>query len=78
MHVIAQEDKSTLEIKIVVETFLKDFNNRDIDFAMQHASVNYSNIIDNNTVIDYAQFKSELVNRINIFFKNRIDYFLVG
>lgn len=69
----AQEDEDTQKVKMVVETFLKYLAYRDIDSAMQHISINYLEGEGEN-IIDYARFKSSVVNRINTFFKNHTDY----
>ena len=57
--VLAQEDKDALEVKKVVETFLRNFSYQDIDSAMQYVSVNYSVIEENGSwkITQWGQLK---------------------
>lgn len=71
--VLAQENKDILEIKKVVESFLKSNNLGDIDSAMQSFSVNYSDIR-GDKVEDYAKFRSILKNVIDNISKKYVDY----
>lgn len=68
----AQGDKDALEIKEVVETFLKNCVN-NTDKAMQLVSTNYYDVMDNITV-DYEKFKLGFKNAIKIFKENYLDY----
>ena len=56
---MAQEDKDALEVKKVVETFLRNFSYQDIDSAMQYVSVNYSVIEENGSwkITQWGQLK---------------------
>jgi hypothetical protein len=71
--VLSQEKKESLDIKNVIEAFIKDtITLGDVNSALQLVSVNYSSIQGNNT-IDYTKFKSGLEKWVALHSKKYVN-----
>ncbi len=70
--VLAQDNKEYLEIKNVIENFIKSIARQDINSAMNSVSANYS-YKRKNEIVDYARFKSIYEKHIASVSKKYID-----
>jgi len=75
--ILAQENKDSQKIEAVINSFLKDAINRDIDSAMESISVNYSEE-ENNNIIDYSKFKSALEQFMSYYANKYVNQSISG
>jgi RNA recognition motif-containing protein len=68
----AADDNDAIEVRSVVEEFVKNLSILDTDSAMKLVSANYSDVRDNKT-IDYAQFKTGMEKQSSFISKQYVD-----